>query len=314
MRRGREPDNQGANMFTSEAIARALVLICVAACTLSALPAAAQLAPQAVFNPLFPAKPSSSDNLIFRVINPNLGCNQAYTSLTNQPNTYRIKMENNHITIKFSLKWMESLSVGVPPPPVRPAYQYPTEAQIGRLPPGDYTLTTEGLQCAGGNINLLPNYQQYAFTVTDGRDLKTLPHVILDYSGHWYDPADPGWGVSISQDGRDNILATFFTYTADGKSAWYVFQPKWELPFRTQTADLWQTAKPPGTTSPPNGATQLITVGKASLTFLPLDKTDRFGQPYGPGTFNATEVKGKIIYRFGDGMEEERNIVRFGTR
>ncbi len=102
------------------------------------------------------------------------------------------------------------------------------------------------------------------------------------------------------------MQATFFTYTADDKSAWFIFQPKWELPFHTQTADLWKTAKPPGTTSPPRGATELITVGKASLTFLPLDKTDRFGQPYKPGTFNATVVQGKSIYKFGDGLEVEK--------
>ncbi len=311
LRRRREPHRQGANMFTSHSIAKVLILLCVAAGTVSALPATAQLAPQAVFNPLLPAKPSSSDNLIFRVINPNTACIPIIRRLTDQPNTYRITMENNHITIKFSLKWREpEIFVS----PFQPGPQIPTEAQIGRLPPGRYTLSTEGLQCGRGKVELLPEYQNYAFTVTDGRDLKTLPFVVLDYSGHWYDPADPGWGVFISQDARDNVLAAFFTYSADGKPAWYVFQPTWQIPFRTNMADLWQTAKPPGATSPPSGATQLIPIGQAKLDFLPLGKRDLFGNIIVPDTFDATEVKGRIIYKFGDGPEQERNMVRFGTR
>ena len=296
-------------MFASKFTTRILLAFGVAAGAICTTPVFAQLAPAPVFNPLLPAKPSSSDNLIFRVINPNLACIHAITRLTDQPNTYRIKMENNHITIKFSFKWLQPVNES----PFRRPTQTPTEAQIGRLPPGNYTLSTEGLQC-GGNVELLPEYQNYAFTVTDARDLKALPFVVLDYSGHWYDPADPGWGVFISQDARDNVLAAFFTYSADGKPAWYVFQPTWELPFRTKTAELWQTAKPPSATSPPSGATQLIPVGQAKLDFLPLGIRDLFGNIIVPDTFDATEVKGRITYKFGNSPEQERNMVRFGTR
>lgn len=298
-------------MFSSNSIAKIVFATGIATSAAFSCTAFAQSETPSIFNPLLPAQPSSSDNLIFRVINPNLGCKQGITSLTNQRETYRIKMESNHITIKFSLMWMEPQISTLP---IQEGPQIPTEAQIGRLPPGNYTLSTEGLQCGRGNVSLLPEYQHYAFTVTDGRALKALPFVVLDYSGHWYDPADPGWGVFISQDSRDNILAAFFTYSADGKPAWYVFQPKWELPFRTQTADLWQTAKPPGTTSPPMGSTQLIPVGRASLDFLPVGKRDIFGNVLVPDSFDATEVKGRIAYKFGDGPVQEKNLVRFGTR
>ena len=54
---------------------------------------------------------------------------------------------------------------------------------------------------------------------------------------------------------RDRVLAAWFTYGADGKPIWHVFQPTWQTFATTATADLLRTSRPPGTTIPPPNPT-----------------------------------------------------------
>ena len=42
-----------------------------------------------------------------------------------------------------------------------------------------------------------------------------------DPSGMWYDPKQPGWGLSLSQQG-DNIFAVLFVYDANHQPEWFV--------------------------------------------------------------------------------------------
>jgi hypothetical protein len=135
----------------------------------------------------------------------------------------------------------------------------------------------------------------FPFKVTDARALKSTPYVRSDYSGHWWDPADSGWGLFIWQDAKDNMLVAWFTYSPDGKPAWYVFQPTWETSTSTRSVPMQQTQRPPGTSSPPPGATSLTVVGSAKLSF------DGF-----QGIDAAT-----LTYKFGDGPEQVRNIRKF---
>lgn len=43
----------------------------------------------------------------------------------------------------------------------------------------------------------------------------------LDVSGHWWNPAESGWGVAIQQQ-RDTVFLQLYTYTKDGAPIWYV--------------------------------------------------------------------------------------------
>jgi lysyl endopeptidase len=43
-----------------------------------------------------------------------------------------------------------------------------------------------------------------------------------DYSGLWFDPDEPGWGLSIMQDAQDRVLATWFAYDAESRPTWLV--------------------------------------------------------------------------------------------
>ena len=228
---------------------------------------------------LLPVNPTSADNLKLSISDRTCGGRVPYKA-----NPYRVSMLANAVTVTLG----ESVPGLVPLCPPTPR----EEIDLGRLPPGNYTLTLigqSGIDAGGTLIDKAP------FTVSDARALKTAPYVRLDYSGHWWDPNDSGWGLFIWHDARDNVLAAWFTYTPDGKPMWYVFQPTWTTSSATVTSPLRQTSRLPGLTSPPPTATTYATVGSASLDFT------NFG----------TADEGKLTYTFTGGTQQVRNIQRF---
>ena len=208
-------------------------------------------------------------------------------------NLYRVSMAQNVITVNLG---NNSDEIAFPSAGCNIAS--PDVVEIGRLPAGNYILNV--VEPPSTNLPTAPTklVDGYAFIVTDARAAKASPWVRLDYSGHWWDPADSGWGLFIWQDAKsptDSILAAWFTYAPDGKSQWYVFQPTWQTHSATATASLILTARPPGPTSPPPGNTSLNTMGTARLDF----------------TEAGAAGVGKITYKFGDGPTLVRTIRRF---
>lgn len=249
---------------------------------------------------IVPSNPSSTDNISFVRFEATAYCGR------NEP-YYKIAMSNNNITITFS----ESDVRGQMSLAQAPSWntRYIDLVDIGRLPPGDYTLTTVGAQCirASQFLPTPPDLDKFAFNVTDGRTKKSFPNPSLDYSGHWWDENDPGWGLFIWQDAANNTMAAWFTYTADGKPAWYVFQPVWQTNTMTPYADVWQTSKPPGTVSPPPGAAKLETVGNAFLDFY-------FGYYNRGGALPTIEQFLNFNYKLGDGARQKRTLMRFRAK
>ena len=232
------------------------------------------------FNALMlPTDPTSADNLKLIIGRPCSGF------LPYKANAYQVGMSQNNITVTRG----EVVNNPVPTCPPSP----PDEIDLGRLPAGNYTLTV--INAAIGNIPSRAEFANVPFTVTDARATKVAPYVRLDYSGHWWDPNDSGWGLFIWHDARDAVLAAWFTYTPDGKPIWYVFQPTFNTSSATAATPLRQTSRLPGLTSPPPGPTSLTVVGSASLDFT------NFG----------TADEGKLTYTFTGGAQQVRNIQRF---
>ena len=51
--------------------------------------------------------------------------------------------------------------------------------------------------------------------------LASLPaHAAIDYTDTWWNPAEAGWGVNLTQN-RDSIYVTFYVYGSDGKATWF---------------------------------------------------------------------------------------------
>ena len=229
---------------------------------------------------LLPVNPTSADNLKLSMADRTCGGFTPYLA-----NPYRVSMSQNNVTVTLGEKKNSLIPLCLSAPR--------EEIDLGRLPAGNYTLSV--INPAFGNAPEAFVISSIPFTVTDARATKVAPYVRLDYSGHWWDPNDSGWGLFIWHDARDNVLAAWFTYTPDGKPMWYVFQPTWTTSSATVTTPLLQTSRLPGPTSPPPAPTSYATVGSASLDFT------NFG----------TADEGKITYTFTGGAQQVRNIQRF---
>ena len=201
-------------------------------------------------------------------------------------------MTQNNITVTLG----ETLNGLVPTCPPSAARE---EIDLGRLPAGSYTLSmTEAANGIAPRSGIV--FANVPFTVTDARATKVAPYVRLDYSGHWWDPNDSGWGLFIWHDARDNVLAAWFSYTPDGKPMWYTFQPVFNTSSATRTVDLLQTSRAPGPTSPPPGPNTYTVVGSASLDFAHYDYLN-----------NGDIDTGILTYTFTGGAKLVRNIRRF---
>ncbi len=230
--------------------------------------------------PISPKNPTSFDHIIVGLSERTCAGQTPYIT-----NPYQISMEQNKITVKLGIR-----RNGVVPTCAPGTGQL---ADLGKLPPGDYTISilSDPNDIPGDTIDV----NNAPFTVTDGRRFKTAPFVRLDYNGLWWDPSDPGWGLFIWQDNNDNVLAAWFTFAADGKPMWNVFQPKFKTGYATFDADLLQASRLPGSTSPPPGPNTNAVVGTASLDFT---------------TYEPSEA-GKIIYTYNGGPTLTRTIQRF---
>ena len=237
---------------------------------------------------LLPANPTSADNLIF---SSRSSCS---LSIAFKANAYRVKMVQNNITISLGESRTDVFFPGLCPPGLPPV-----EIELGKLPAGDYTLSMTQPSQNGFPERVF--FSNRPFTVTDARLQKTFPWVRLDYSGHWWDPNDAGWGLFIWHDARDRVLAAWFTYGTDGKPIWYVFQPTWEDFAVTTSAAISQTSRMPGPTVPPPNPTSYTTVGTASLDFRSIPSAA------GQTMFDA----GTLTYTFTGGPTTVRNIQRF---
>jgi hypothetical protein len=232
---------------------------------------------------LLPVNPTSADNLKLSLTDQTCGGIRRYLG-----NAYRVSMLQNNITVTLG----ERNAVPVPtcPPPPNGL----EEIDLGRLPAGSYTLTLTEIQ----GYNPAGMFANFTFTVTDARATKAAPYVRLDYSGHWWDQNDSGWGLFIWQDAKsavDSTLAAWFTYGADGKPIWHVFQPTWSTSTSTTEAALLRTSRAPGANFLPPGPTTNVSVGTASLDF----------------TNTGTADVGKLTYTLTGSATVVRNIQRF---
>ena len=237
---------------------------------------------------LYPANPTSADTLTLS-LGSTFCPGYVYTA-----NSYSVAMVQNAITVSLGRPTFNQLSLC----PSRPQ-EY---IDLGRLPAGNYTLTVN--RFAEPGVSPAALISNYAFSVANARATKTAPYVRLDYSGHWCDPNDPGWGLFIWQDARgpsDSLLAAWFTYGTDGKQTWYTFQPAWATDLATQQGDMYQASRMPGPNVPPPNPTTAVVAGKAKLDFT------NFNGLFEPGTGEV----GKFIYTVGSGQEQTRTIRRF---
>ncbi len=226
----------------------------------------AQTSPvSASFISIHPAQPTSADYISLVVGNPPLGI--SFGSCNNFiKNPFTLTIVQNNIIITFdNTSWPLGNVIGVPPP----SPYKPVPIDLGRLPAGDYVLTSIGAPCGQYFLPGILKPIYYGFTVKDHRPQKVFPFNSQNFSGHWVDAKLPGHALFITHDEQENVLATLLTYQANGKPVWYVFQPKWAGVGRTEFSPLWEASKPSNQTPPLVGTTKLTEVGKIFFLTTP---------------------------------------------
>ena len=246
------------------------------------LVAAAQTSPPAAFE-FIPAQPSSADTIFLKI--PRTCATSQYLG----PG-YRTSATGGKIRV--------DVLVGPPPPCAQGVVVPALLVEIGRLSAGSYSLDIIDNRLINVEVIFTTVASNVPFTVSDHRVGKTAPAVRLNYSDHWWDPNNSGTGVFIWQDARDQLLAGWFTYGADGKASWYTIQAGSWVTANRYEGKLVQTSRPPslnGQIDAP-GLTSVSLVGTAALDFSGDDGA----------------LAGVLTYKFDNAdSTQTRNIRRF---
>jgi len=107
---------------------------------------------------------------------------------------------------------------------------------LGAFPAGTYgvSVTDEG--------NVQVASQQ--FTVSDSYAAKTSTFPLVNYTDHWWNPQESGWGLSITQHPTDQLFAVWFVYNSSNQPTWYTLQPgQWTTPTR-YTGPIFKSTGP----------------------------------------------------------------------
>lgn len=133
------------------------------------------------------------------------------------------------------------------------------DVSMGSFPPGNFTVVVAdsgGLQLTAAN-----------FVVVDNHAGKTAPFPLVDYSDHWWDSHESGWGMSIVQHTSDQLFAVWFVYNSANQPTWYTLQPGRWTSSTVFTGPVYKTTGPYfGTSFDPNLVTASL-AGTATLSF-----------------------------------------------
>lgn len=235
---------------------------------------------------IYPTAPTSADNIVlsFGVI--------TCPPRVPQKDWYRVAMSGNKIRVTLGALVAAPGGPFICPSAPPGIVQY---ADLGRLPAGAYLFDFAQESADGTSVTYASNIP---VTVTDARNLKSAPFVALNYSGHWWDPTDPGSGVFIWQDEKDNLLAAWFTYGDDGKPLWYTIQAGRWTSFARYEGQLIATSRPGANKVVQDNTVVAAAVGTAILQFFSISNGDSHGEE---GQFITTRngvTQTKVIRRF----------------
>jgi hypothetical protein len=156
---------------------------------------------------------------------------------------------------------------------------------LGKFPAGTYTVVANApLGSSALQFNVTPKPAE-----DDSGGAKSP---VIDFTGHWWNPNESGWGLVITQGPTNDIFAEWFVYDSAGNPTWYSLQPgSWNGtdiysgPIYRVTGPYYRNAFDPS-------AVQITQVGTGTLEFLGLD--------------NAS---GLFVYTI-DGIQSSKHIER----
>ena len=168
---------------------------------------------------------------------------------------YRVSMSNNRIRVTIG---------ELPAPGLDPGLSFDLQFDLGRLPAGAYLIDVH--QAVAGQPDGLIQ-SDIPLTVTDNRTVKSVPYVRLNYSDHWWNSAESGWGLFIWHDNCDRLLAAWFTYGTDNRAEWCTIQAGQWVNFAQYVGQIIKTTGPVFSSFVPGSNVPLQVVGTAKLLF-----------------------------------------------
>jgi hypothetical protein len=107
-----------------------------------------------------------------------------------------------------------------------------------------------------------------SFTVNDTYANKTSPFPVVDYSDHWWNPQESGWGTSIMQHPSSEVLVVvWFVYNSAGVPTWYVIPSGQWTNAVTYTGTVYKTTGPFFGSSFDPSHVSVTPAGNATLSF-----------------------------------------------
>jgi hypothetical protein len=91
----------------------------------------------------------------------------------------------------------------------------------------------------------------------------------LNFSGLWWDPGEPGWGLSIIHHINGTLFATWYQYGTNGEAVWYTIQGGSWTSRDTFEASIFKHSGPPLNGPYDRSLLQERPVGRAVLRFYP---------------------------------------------
>jgi hypothetical protein len=192
---------------------------------------------------IVPASPANFEQVVLR-ITTNVTC-------VVDPQLLRLSVANN--TIRVDMQPRRGTCV-----PVGATESY--DVVLGRFAAGSF-------QVAGFYGDAATAFETVPFVVTDTYGSKTGPFPLVDFTDHWWNPGESGWGMSIMQHPNDRLFAVWFVYGQNNQPTWYTLQPgSWTSP-TTYTGPIYKTAGPyfGGAFDPTQ--VSIILVGSGTFTF-----------------------------------------------
>jgi len=160
-----------------------------------AVATAAALSASVSAQSIFPAQPRYLEPVYYQLDVGRIGL--AYTSVQ----SVQVSMQGSAILVTVQTVHCSDLC----------SYGVSSDVELGRFPAGSYSVIVR--------YNSDPP-DSLSFSVS----APSIPRNLTDFSGLWWVPSEPGWGLGIWQGPTNIIFASWFVYDATGIPTWYTLQ------------------------------------------------------------------------------------------
>lgn len=194
---------------------------------------------------LLPAAPVAQDQVVARVTVP--------SNCLDRPGAVTVS-QSNEVPAK--------LIVRVPPNTDPSCLPFATpstfDIELGRFPVGTYTVDLVYAQVTVGTK---------PFTVDANPAKSVVPFPTVDYTDHWWNSSEPGWGISIHQHTSGRLFAVWFAHDTQRNPTWYTLQPGSWTAFNIFSGPVYRTTGPYFAAPYSNAQVERAVVGQATLSF-----------------------------------------------